>query len=88
MNEQEKQKYYGNEAFETIYEKAKKDYAPELASFTPLTRRPWQSASARPCDPCTSGPSPPCSGGTGGRTRSWTRTPFPGAWAAAPSSRI
>ena len=26
MNEQEKQQYYGNEAFETIYEKAKKDY--------------------------------------------------------------
>ena len=26
MTEQEKQKYYGNEAFETIYEKAKKDY--------------------------------------------------------------
>ena len=36
MNEQEKQKYYGNEAFETIYQKAKKDYAPRLASFTPL----------------------------------------------------
>ncbi|MBQ6866924.1 MAG: hypothetical protein IJR81_02240 [Clostridia bacterium] len=39
MNEQEKQKYYGNEAFETIYEKAKKDYAPELASFTPLDEK-------------------------------------------------
>ena len=36
MNEQEKQKYYSNEAFETIYEKAKRDNAPELASFTPL----------------------------------------------------
>jgi len=39
MNEQEKQKYYGNEAFETIYEKAKKDYAPELASYTPLDEK-------------------------------------------------
>ena len=36
MTEQEKQKYYGNEAFETIYEKAKKDYAPQLVSYTPL----------------------------------------------------
>ena len=36
MTEQEKQKYYGNEAFETIYEKAKKDYAPQLMSYTPL----------------------------------------------------
>ena len=39
MTEQEKQKYYGNEAFETIYEKAKKDYAPQLVSYTPLDER-------------------------------------------------
>ena len=39
MTEQEKQKYYGNEAFETIYEKAKKDYAQELASYTPLDEK-------------------------------------------------
>ena len=36
MTEQEKQKYYGNEAFETIYEKTRKDYAPQLISYTPL----------------------------------------------------
>ena len=39
MNEQEKQKYYGNEAFETIYEKAKKDHAPQLISYTPLDEK-------------------------------------------------
>lgn len=39
MTEQEKQKYYGNEAFETIYEKAKKDYAPQLISYTPLDEK-------------------------------------------------
>ena len=39
MTEQEKQKYYGNEAFETIYEKAKKDYAPQLISYTPLNEK-------------------------------------------------
>ena len=39
MNEQEKQKYYGNEAFETIFEKTKKDYAPQLMSYTPLDEK-------------------------------------------------
>ena len=39
MTEQEKQKYYGNEAFETIYEKAKKEYAPQLISYTPLSEK-------------------------------------------------
>ena len=39
MTEQEKQKYYGNEAFETIYEKAKQDHAPQLASYTPLDEK-------------------------------------------------
>ena len=39
MNEQEKQKYYGNEAFETIYERTKKDYAPQLISYTPLDEK-------------------------------------------------
>ncbi len=39
MTEQEKQKYYGNEAFETIYEKAKKDYAPQLVSYTPIDEK-------------------------------------------------
>ena len=39
MNEQEKQKYYGNEAFETIYEKTKKDHAPQLMSYTPLDEK-------------------------------------------------
>ncbi len=34
MSEQDK--YYRNEAFETFYEKAKKDYAPQLATYTPL----------------------------------------------------
>ena len=36
MSEQDTQKYYGDAAFEAIYEKAKKDYAPQLASYTPL----------------------------------------------------
>ena len=39
MTEQEKQKYYGNEAFETIYAKTKKDYAPQLISYTPLNEQ-------------------------------------------------
>ena len=39
MNEQEKQQYYGNEAFETIYEKAKKDYTPQLVTYTPLDEK-------------------------------------------------
>ena len=39
MTDQEKQKYYGNEAFETIFEKAKKDYAPQLISYTPLDEK-------------------------------------------------
>ena len=39
MTEQEKQKYYGNEAFETIYEKTKKDYTPQLISYTPLSEK-------------------------------------------------
>ena len=39
MTEQEKQKYYGNEAFETIYEKAKKDYTPQLVTYTPLDEK-------------------------------------------------
>ena len=34
MSEQDK--YYSNQAFETIYEKAKKDYAPQLVTYTPL----------------------------------------------------
>ncbi len=33
---EDKQKYYGNEAFEAFYEKAKKDYAPKQISYTPL----------------------------------------------------
>ncbi len=33
---EDKQKYYGNEAFEAFYEKAKKDYAPQQISYTPL----------------------------------------------------
>ena len=37
MTDQEKQKYYGNEAFETIYEKTKKDYVPQQMSYTPLS---------------------------------------------------
>lgn len=36
MTEQEKQQYYGNEAFETIFAKTKKDYAPQLVDYTPL----------------------------------------------------
>ena len=36
MSDQNTQKYYGNEAFETIYERTKKDYAPQLAAYTPL----------------------------------------------------
>ena len=36
MTEQEKQQYYGNEAFETIFAKTKKDYAPQLVAYTPL----------------------------------------------------
>ena len=39
MTEQEKQKYYGNEAFETIFAKTKKEYAPELIDFTPLDEK-------------------------------------------------
>ena len=39
MTEQEKQKYYGNEAFETIFEKTKKDYAPQLMNYTPLDEK-------------------------------------------------
>ena len=34
MSEQDK--YYSNQTFETIYEKAKKDYAPQLVTYTPL----------------------------------------------------
>ena len=34
MSEQDK--YYSNQVFETIYEKAKKDYAPQLVTYTPL----------------------------------------------------
>ncbi len=34
MSEQDK--YYGNQAFETIYEKTKRDYAPQLITYTPL----------------------------------------------------
>ena len=36
MTEQEKQKYYGNQAFETFYAKTKKEYAPQKISYTPL----------------------------------------------------
>ncbi len=36
MTEQEKQKYYGNEAFETIFQKTKKEHAPQLIDYTPL----------------------------------------------------
>ena len=36
MSDQNTQKYYGNEAFETIYERTKQDYAPQLATYTPL----------------------------------------------------
>ena len=36
MTEQEKQQYYGNEAFETIFAKTKKEYAPQLVNYTPL----------------------------------------------------
>ena len=39
MTDQEKQKYYGNEAFETIFAKTKKDYAPQLMSYTPLDEK-------------------------------------------------
>ncbi len=39
MTEQEKQNYYGNEAFEAIYEKARKEHAPQLISYTPLDER-------------------------------------------------
>ena len=39
MTDQEKQKYYGNEAFETIYEKTKKDYVPQQMSYTPLDEK-------------------------------------------------
>lgn len=39
MNEQEKQKLYGNEAFETIYERTKKEYAPQQMSYTPLDEK-------------------------------------------------
>ena len=34
MSEQDK--YYSNQAFETIYEKTKRDYAPQLVTYTPL----------------------------------------------------
>ena len=33
---EDKQNYYGNEAFEAFYEKAKRDYAPQKISYTPL----------------------------------------------------
>lgn len=39
MTDQEKQKYYGNEAFETIYEKTKKEYVPHEISYTPLDEK-------------------------------------------------
>ena len=39
MTDQEKQKYYGTEAFETIYEKTKKDYVPQQMSYTPLDEK-------------------------------------------------
>ena len=39
MTEQEKQKYYGNEAFETIFEKTKKEYAPQLIDYAPLDEK-------------------------------------------------
>ena len=39
MNEQEKQKLYGNEAFETIYEKTRKEYVPREISYTPLDEK-------------------------------------------------
>ncbi len=39
MNEQEKQKYYGNEAFGTIFAKTKKEDAPGLIDFTPLDEK-------------------------------------------------
>lgn len=39
MTDQEKQKYYGNEAFETIYEKTKKEYVPHEISYSPLDEK-------------------------------------------------
>ena len=39
MTDQEKQKYYGNEAFETIYEKTKREYVPQQVSYTPLDEK-------------------------------------------------
>ena len=85
MTDQEKQKYYGNEAFETIYEKTKKDYVPQQMSYTPLDEK---IGSAQRSGPCKRRPSPPSSGGTNTRSPSWTRTLSPGAWAAAPSCPI
>ena len=39
MTDQEKQKYYGNEAFETIYEKTRKEHVPQQVSYTPLDEK-------------------------------------------------
>ena len=39
MTEQEKQNYYGNEAFETIFEKTKREHAPQLVNYTPLDEK-------------------------------------------------
>ena len=35
----EKEQYYGNKAFEAIYEKAKQDYAPQRIDYTPLDEK-------------------------------------------------
>ena len=39
MTEKEKQNYYGNEAFETIFEKTKREHAPQLVNYTPLDEK-------------------------------------------------
>ena len=39
MNEKEKQKYYGSEVFQTFYDQAKQEHAPQLISYTPLDEK-------------------------------------------------
>ena len=36
---EDKQKYYGNEAFESIYQRMQEQYAPQLISYTPLDEK-------------------------------------------------
>ncbi len=39
MKDEDKQKYYGNEAFQAIYEQAKEEYAPQIVNYTPLDEK-------------------------------------------------